>query len=421
MGLSFDRSISRYYFDKKGDQDFSEFIGTSIILTGVIFFINSILVYTFADEFSGVLGINRGLVYLLIPFTMINIIGLVFQQIFAPQKKSGIIAKSTIYRLYLGFSLSFVAILLLPFEKYYSLIYGQIAAGLILCIYWAMRIYPYITMKYDFTYTKYITKYSIPLIPYALSSVIIGQFGKIVLGSKVSVSDAGYYSLALTIGSLVGIIVEVANQAWNPYFMEYMNTSKYKQVSREFMIIFKITTIVAFGIGIFGIDLGHLLVTDNYLESMRLIPIFTIGFIFYQIAVMHFRNFGYEKKTIHMSVTVLASGIVNVVLSLLLIPLMGDSGAAWAFALSYGMMAILASLLNIFVVKNHVIKLRILMKPLIISLIFYVTYFLTQSISSHALNLFARLTLLFALAAVYFYKDRVIIKTILLRGFKNER
>ena len=414
MGLSFDRSISRYYFDRKSKQDFMEFTGTSLILTSIVFSVNSVLIILYAKEFSHAIGINKGLVYLLIPFTLINMIALVFQQIYSPQRKSGIVARTSLYRIYSGFAMSYLGIIFLSSEKYYSLIYGQIIAGVVLCFYWVKLIYPFVRMKFNYSHSVYIVKYSIPLIPYAISSVIIGQFGKFLLGNSISLSDAGFYSLALTIGSLVGILIEVANQTWNPYYMEYMNNHNYSKVNSEFIIIFKITTIAAFGIGIFGINLGRLMVTDEYMESMRLIPIFTVGFVFYQIAVMNFRNFGYSKKTIFMSVSVLSSGILNVILNLYLIPIVGDYGAAWAFTISYIFMAIVSWLLNYLWIKIYAIPLGPIIRILVTSLGFYLAYYFIPFANFTVASIITKFILLSLLIIVFFYNEREYLKKILL-------
>ncbi len=102
MALSADRSISRYYFDKLHDDDLRIFVGTSIISAVAIFTISSILLVKYSTYYATLVGLEKGVIYLIIPTSFVNIIGFIFEQIYCPQKKSKLIATSSIFRIYLG-------------------------------------------------------------------------------------------------------------------------------------------------------------------------------------------------------------------------------------------------------------------------------------------------------------------------------
>jgi len=51
MAFSADRSVSRYFFDQKNEDDFRKFVGTSSILAFVFFIITSTLLVIFAEKF----------------------------------------------------------------------------------------------------------------------------------------------------------------------------------------------------------------------------------------------------------------------------------------------------------------------------------------------------------------------------------
>ena len=406
MTLSIDRSISRYFFDQKNSNDFNSFVGTSAILASIVFLINATLLAIFAEDFGKLVGLEKGVVYLLIPFTLINIIGLTFEQIYGPQKKSKIIVISSLYRVYISFALSLILILLFKEDKYYGQIIGQVVAGVLISIYWIKSIKPYFKLVYKKSYLKYIFTYSVPLIPYAISGVIIEQFGKITIGKTQSVREAGYYSLALAVSSLVSIIISVTHQAWNPYYFEYMNSKNYKQLDSDFGIIFKLTILGAFGIAAFGEEIGLMLAKKEFSSSLYLIPIFTIGYIFYQFSYAYLRNFGYSKSTFYITITVFISGISNVVLNFILIKQLGEIGVAISFVLSYIIMAFIGWFINNFLVKLHATPVKHMLIPIFIVLPFYSMLYFIMNIDSLFYSIPIKFFLCVLLTAIIFWKDR---------------
>lgn len=419
MSFSTDRSVSRYFFDQRDELDFKRFVGTSSVLALGFFVLNSIILFLFADEFGEMVGLNRDAVYLIIPVTAINIIGLTFEQIYGPLKRSKEIAISSVARVFVGFAFSVALILLFKKDKFYGQILGQIIAGLCMTFFWIRLIRPYLKWSFDRSYIKYIFLYSVPLIPYALSGVIIEQFGKIAIGSSQSLSEAGFYNLALTISSIVNIIIAVTHQAWNPYYFEYMNSKNYKQLDSDFIRIFKLTILVAFGVACFGKEIGLLLAKKEFSGALYLVPVFTIGYIFSQFSFAYIRNFGYTKKTQYMTITILTSGISNVILNVFLIKSMGELGAAISFVLSYIIMTLLAGIINKYFVKLHSTPINKLIVPLILTIPFYCLLYFIMGNESIVLEIIIKVLLFVFFAAVIFWKDKENIKFFLENNLKR--
>ena len=406
MAFSADRSVSRYYFDQKDELDFKRFVGTSSVISIFFFTINATLLFLFANEFGKLVGLKKEVVYLLIPLSGINIIGLTFEQIYGPLKKSKQIAVSAILRVFLGFAFSVSLISVFKTEKFFGQILGQIIAGFCIVLFWISLIKPFFKWHFDVIHIKYIFTYSVPLIPYALSGVLIEQFGKIAIGSSQSHSHAGFYSLALTISGIVNIIIGVTHQAWNPYYFEYMNSKNYKQLDKEFLLIFKLTIIVAFGVACFGKEIGYLLVNDEFSASLYLVPIFTIGYIFSQLSFTYIRNFGYTKKTQFMSITILFSGICNVLLNIIFIKYLGELGAAISFVLSYIIMTIFAWFINAYYIKLHTTPVKKLLTPIFITIPFYISLYYITILNSFYISLILKflIFILFTILLLWYYR-----------------
>lgn len=406
LTLCCDQAVSRYYFDKHDDEDFKKFVGTSSIIATIVFILNSLILLSLSGWISRLTGLNLILVYLLIPYTLINIIGLTYEQIYTVLRQSKRIAISSLLRAYIGFTLAIILIYLFKDDKYLAQVLGLISAGIIMIFIWIKGILKYFTLIFDKKYLRYILKFSVPLIPYALSGVIIEQFGKIAIGTSLSISQAGFYSLALTISGLVGIVTTVTHQAWAPYYFEYMNSKDYKGHDSDIKRIFAITLITAMGISTFGNEIGLVLASKSFTSSLYLIPIFVYGFVFHQFAYVYMRNFSFVHKTFYSSLVVITAGIVNVVLNIFVIPKFGEVGAAISFVISYLSMAIFAWIASRFIIKCYSTPIIKLIMPLLLYVLFNSPVFFIYLIDDFYLQIVVKIILVIGFILAIFWRDK---------------
>lgn len=376
MTLNTEVAISRYYFDADGTEDFKRFVGCSVWLSSAVFGLMSVLIILFSKQLSFYLGFNELLVISIIPVSLYSVINSIFQQIYQPMLQSKKIAIVSSVQSYLAFFFSTVFILLLEDKKYYGLVYGTIAAMLLLGVYSINQIKAYCKGCWNKKYVKYILSYSLPYLPYSLSGIIIAQFGKLIIGRYQGYESAGVYSFASNIGMIMLIMISVVHSAWNPYYFRYMNKQDYSSVDRDYSLIWKVTLLFAAVLSLFGYELGHILGKKEYFEGLRLIPILVIGYCFYQWSYVYMRNVGYAKKTIWNAVVVVISGIVNVLLNSVLIAKYKDLGVALSFTISYLVMLITSWGINKYILKVYAPKVKAFLPLLIASLpLFIIGYF----------------------------------------------
>lgn len=406
LTLCTDQSVSRYYFDKKDDEDFKRFVGTSSILASVVFCLNALILIVSLDWVANLIGLSRSLTLLLIPVSFFNILGLTFEQIYTVLKQSRKIAMSSLIRAYVSFGLAVILILLMNDHKYMGQIGGLLVAGLLMSFIWINGIRQYFKAAFDKKYVNYIFKFSVPLIPYALSGIIIEQFSKISLAKEVNLSQAGFYSLALTISGIVSIITAVTHQAWAPYYFQYMNAKDFERHDSDIVRIFNISLLSGIFVSFFGLEIGITLANKDFISSLYLIPYFVYGYIFHQLAYVYMRNFSFVYKTYYSSIVVIASGLLNVLLNLFLIPKFGQLGAAYAFSFSYLLMCIISLLINRYFISCHYTAIRKFLLPLLIFICFNVISHLFYTKEVSLLHILVKFGLLIISAFILFYSDR---------------
>lgn len=404
LALNLDTSVGRYYYDKKSEEDFKTFVGTSFMASAIVVCLTSAILYVFASRIAELITLPVKTVYFFVPMVLLNLVAGAFTQIYQPLKKSKPIAISSLVRVYLGFAFSIGLIFVFSSEKYLGQILGQVLAGMIMLGYWIRKIAPYVAWRFSWQHLRYILRYSVPLIPYMLSGVIIEQFGKLTVASNDGMSQAGFYTLAISVASLTAIVTEITHMAWFPYYMEYMKTGNYVQHDRDLGRIFRLTLMASMFFSCYGQEIGLLLAKRNFTSALWLVPILSLGYVFHQLSHAYMRNLSFALKTGYMSVVVISSGCLNVLLNSVMIPRWNVLGAAVAMVLSYMLMAALAWFFSTYVVRVRGMAIGKLLKPLAILLICQCPLYFVFTLDDFWSNLGLK-TLLFVITGIVLFRN----------------
>lgn len=353
LTLNAEVAISRYYYEAKNKDDFKDFVGTSVLLASFIFVITSLGSLVLLPYISDLLSFDYLLTFALIPVALYTIINSIFQQIYGVLLESKKIAVVSSIQIYLAFLLSVVAILCLPDKKYYGQVLGIIFSMVILGYYLVMQLKQYFHRSFKKAHVKYILSYSLPYIPYTLSGIILAQFGRIIMSRYDGFSAAGLYSFAANIGMLMLILISVSHQAWNPYYFRYMTNKDYKSIDKDYDLIWRITLVSAVFLSLFGNEIGIILGKKDFFAYLYIIPYFVLGYVFYQWAYVYMRNTGFVKKTIWNAVAILIAGVINILLSVILINHFKELGVAIAFVVSYFFLFVISWCINKWILRAY--------------------------------------------------------------------
>ena len=201
--------------------------------------------------------------------------------------------------------------------------------------------------------------------------MIIVQFGRIFINGYSGFSNAGLYGFVASIGALMEMLINVTNQAWIPYYYQYMNSGNYESHDSDIEKIWKITLIAGLSLSAFGAELGMLISNKAYHAFLYMIPFFVVGYLFYQCSFIYLRNMNFAKKTIWSTITVFVSGVVNVLFSIYMLPKLGNNTAVIAFLVSYLVMFIVSYMISKYIIKVYTTSLYLLLKPLALFSFFF--------------------------------------------------
>ena len=362
-------SIGRYWYERK--DDFNEFMGTTFCLVAATLGLSLLVFLAFRKLLSNILNLSETVVVLLLPFVVINIVGSVFRQVFEPQRRSGLIATLNTAQAYLGFAASVALVLMMQRERYYGVICGQLVIGIVASSVMTRQLLPHFKLAFDRKHLRYILGYSTPLIPYAISGVILAQFDRIMINGYIGAGAAGLYSLAYNIGMVLLLVNGAMLAAWTPAYFEDMDNKDYHKLDVDIDRIFRLILIGAMFLMLFGQEAGLVLADRKYHVALSIVPIVVFGYIFDALWQFWGRNIGYARKTIWAPIISLVAGTANIVLNVIFIPRYGYAAAAYTTVASYMLMAFMGWAVSKYILYLHTTPMRIILKPLGILMTLY--------------------------------------------------
>jgi O-antigen/teichoic acid export membrane protein len=214
-----------------------------------------------------------------------------------------------------------------------SVLWGNLAVGIVwMLIHFAIFAKLRGFASFDWTYLRPMMHFGAPLMAVALLSVGMHQVSRYVLLWFYTPYELGIYSLAYTIGQgITGLVLTPFSQIWSVVVFEI---DKLPDSKRTFGLIFGM-----FGRGLalvlLAASLGstfavQILADPAYWPAADLIPIIAFAYFFFALDD-HFRVPALLQKRTLALVPVYGFAVVSsLILNLILVPLAGATGAAWA-------------------------------------------------------------------------------------------
>lgn len=345
LSVNLHGAISRYYYEEQ--EDFSAFLGTSLIAASVTFFVGAIFIFLFRESFSTWINLPERLMGWLLAFAYVSLLFSVFRQVFIPQKASKLVALTSVANHYTKFAFAVVGFLLVTEYVYMGKIIGEFTGAALVTLFMLYKVYPFVKWHFSWDHLRYILSYSLPLIPFILSGYILNFFDQFFINSRLGHAEAGLYSFAYKMGMLMsGFVVALLNGS-NPDYYQWMNRNELNKVNEQVLSLTKLLVLATGFLMLFATDLGSLLAAKaSFREALPIVPIIVAGYFFFGLANLYYRGIYFLKKNVFLTIIVLTSGIVNVFLNFYFVPIYGYHAAAYTTLACYFLMFVLAVLVT---------------------------------------------------------------------------
>lgn len=182
---------------------------------------------------------------------------------------------------------------------------------------------------------RYALAFSIPLIPHAISQVILNQFDRIMISNMVGVSESGIYSFAYNILAIILVIMGSVDNVWGPWFYKKMHDGDeiaIKKESSNYIIGMLFLCLVVL---LIAPELIKLLGPKEYWDSIYcVVPLVMAGFFTFLYTIPCQIEY-YYKKTIFIAFGTFLAAVINIIMNYIFINAYGYVAAAYTTFLSY--------------------------------------------------------------------------------------
>lgn len=193
-------------------------------------------------------------------------------------------------------------------------------------------------LKLNITLLKSMLKYCIPMIPSKIAWWINNSADKYYIIALQSIAQSGLYSVAHKIPSMLTVITEIFNQAWQISAIEIYTSDDEKSNGfygeiHQYYILF--TMLGASFLIILSQILGGILFAKDYFVAWTFVPPLIVAAVFSSLSGFYHSIFRAAKMSKVLCITVVSGTIVNLILNYILICNMGTIGAAYATMLAF--------------------------------------------------------------------------------------
>jgi len=219
--------------------------------------------------------------------------------------------------------------------RFYGLYIAGILSGLFAFVYLLRN--KYLNSGFNPNYKTHFLKFGLPLIPHTISGVLIMYSDKLIITKYLGIGDNGVYSVAFTIGMAISLLQNSFNQAWVPWLFKKLASNSETEKKK----LVKITYVYIVGMLFLALILWlvtpiiYLFLGEDFSEGMGVVAIIGLGFAFNGMYKMMVNYMFYAEKTIIISFITIGIAILNISLSIFLIPNYGIMGTAYASSISF--------------------------------------------------------------------------------------
>ena len=190
-------------------------------------------------------------------------------------------------------------------------------------------------------------RYSLPLLPHQISIWSAGTIDRLFLNGYKGEAVTGVYSVGQQFGNVIGTIAYSVNQAFVPWFFQMIEKGRegYRKIEQMGLVSVIGYSLIAFVVSLFAPEILKIMVSEKFRDAWKVIPLLNFAFVFHGV-YFFFINILFVKDTGWVFVVTLISMIVDVILSILLIPVFGFWGAGISCFMTYFARSVFALVLS---------------------------------------------------------------------------
>ena len=207
---------------------------------------------------------------------------------------------------------------------------------------------------FDINIWKYVVTFCVPLLPHYFSETILASSDRIMINNMCSSSDVAIYSVAYSIGSLIGMVTSAINSSFMSYQYHKIKERDYKELARNTNYIITFVAICMGFILLFRKEIVYIFGGDKYADSIGLIAPICLGTFFNYIFQLFARVQEYFEQKHTIVIASVLCALLNIALNLIFINIYGYRAAAYTTFACYFIFCILHYLFYLLACKKYI-------------------------------------------------------------------
>lgn len=212
----------------------------------------------------------------------------------------------------------------------FSLCVSEIVSFLVVIL--IVNIWKYLDLGlFSLPYIKVMLKYSLPLIPNALSAQIINLSDRLVISGFMGTSANGIYSVSYKFPNMIETVYHYFYTAWSESASRVFAKGK-EEATKYYQSLYDTINSFMFSVIILMVAgmpiLFRIFVRGDYIEGFKYIWMLMFAMYFDSLAKFYSGLFTAVKKTNVMAVSTIIAAIINITVNLVLIQKIGLYAAA---------------------------------------------------------------------------------------------
>jgi len=203
-------------------------------------------------------------------------------------------------------------------------------------------------MRLRFDIAWNLLSFGLPLVSNVVSIWILQLSDRYLLSRLGSLAQTASYTVAYTLGGIVGVIVlSPFSLAWPTAMFAIAKRDDARSVFRLVFRWYSLFLLFAtFGLMLVSMGVLTIFFPPSYYAAVAVIPIVAVSMLFFGIYSYFTVGISIQRKTWYAVLLTTISALINVALNIVLIPLYGSIGAALSTLIAYTLLAVIAYIVN---------------------------------------------------------------------------
>lgn len=186
--------------------------------------------------------------------------------------------------------------------------------------------------------------YSIPLMPNSLAQWFVNYGDRLIITAFLGLASVGIYSAAYSLASLLGMIFSPVGFVMFPLLSRLWDRGEKTEVNRYFTYITRYYLMFSLpacvGLALVSQQIIALVATEAFLTDRLLVFWIALGIVLSDLYQINVYVFHLVRKTRYITVMLFAGALLNLGLNIVLVPVMGISGSAFATAATFALICV---------------------------------------------------------------------------------